>query len=452
MRRRDLLAAAAAGALAPVLPGCGRDGEPSPAGQPNVNVGNRKFLLVWVNGGWDVTYCLDPKPDAELVDSPEDDVPIEGGDPLSEEYFQTFGENLLIQCNDGEYARPAVSKFFSAYADKVAVLNGIQVGSIGHDPARYRMLTGTPESSKPDLAVIIGHALGAGLPLGSIDFSGFSLAGAYAASNGRVGASGQLKSLLDPTAVLQPPSNVAATQYPLFVPTNAAQAEQQALLAKRMERYYASRGLDTESKRRLQSWFDSQDRVARFRADATSILSSLEVGSAPSFNESVDLALDLLAANVCQTAFVDTGKLWDTHVDNTKQNEYYQTLFDGLHVLMDRIYAPAEGQTVIDSEVTVLVVSEFTRTPRFNLDGGKDHWPVNSCMIMGDGVRGGRAYGATNEELREQTVDLQTGEVDTAGEYLGFANVAAGVLEMCGVDPEEWDGIRGTTPFRGATA
>jgi hypothetical protein len=450
MRRRDLLAAAAAGALAPVFPGCGRD--PSTPGQPNVNAGNRKFLLVWVNGGWDVTYCLDPKPDAPNVDSPEDDTQIEGGNPPSEEYFQTFGENLLIQCNDGQLARPAVSKFFSTYADKIAVLNGIQVGSIGHDPARYRMLTGTADSSNPDLAVILGHKLGAGLPLGSIDFSGFSLAGAHAASNGRVGASGQLKSLLDPMSVLQPPSSVAATSYPLFVPTSAAQAEQQALLATRMDRYYASRGLDVESKRRLSSWFDSQDRVARFRADATSILSSLEVGDAPSFNESIDLALDLLAANVCQTAFVDTGKLWDTHVDNTKQNEYYQTLFAGLQILMDRIYAPAEGQTAIDSEVTILVVSEFTRTPRFNLDGGKDHWPVNSCMLMGAGVRGGRAYGATNDELREQTIDLQTGEVDPAGSYLGFANVAAGVLEMCGVDPDEWDGIRGKTPFRGATA
>jgi hypothetical protein len=450
MRRRDLLAAAAAGALTHALPGCG-DNPASPAGRGATSgATSRKFLLVWVNGGWDVTYCLDPKMNLELVDGPEDDAPIEECDPESE-YIKTYGDNMAIQCNDCAEARPAVSAFFDAYADKVAVLNGIQVGSIGHDPARYRMLTGTSDSSNPDLAVIVGNILGADLPLGSIDFSGFSLAGSYASSNGRVGASGQLKSLLDPTATLQPPSSVAATSYPLFVPTTAAEAEQQELIAKRMERYLGARGTDSESRRRINAWFESRERVTRFRDQASSILSSLEVGDAPSFNQSVDLALDLLASNVCQAAFVDTGKLWDTHVDNTKQHEYYQTLFAGLQTLMDRLYAPVEGQLQIAEDITVVVMSEFTRTPRFNLDGGKDHWPVNSMMIMGDGVRGGHAYGGTTEELREQKVNLATGEVDEAnGQYLGFANVAAGVLDLCGIDPGDWL-PNNPTPFRGAT-
>ncbi|MBA2322179.1 MAG: DUF1501 domain-containing protein [Deltaproteobacteria bacterium] len=433
MRRRDLFSGASALALA--------TGLPAPV-RASVS-GSRKLIVVWVNGGWDTTYCMDPKLGLPLVDGPEDEI-LPEGTPAAPDEVRVFGEDLRILCND--VSRPAVSAFFTEWASKVAVINGVQVGSIGHDPARYRMLTGTSDARNPDLSVIVGHVLGNALPLGSLDFSGYSLTGAYASSNGRIGAHGQLEGLLDPAACLQPPVGSTLPQYPLYVPTTDDAEEANAVLLARMDRFLGSRGLGTESRRRIEQYFESQDRVERFRAQASDILGSLQTGSAPGFNDSVSLAIDLFARDVCQTALVDTGLAWDTHTNNSAQNGHFNALFGGIGTLLDRIYNPGPNDVPLETGITIAVLSDFTRTPRFNLDGGKDHWPVGSVLLIGDGIAGGRTYGGTDDTLGELPADLETGEVTDSGEYIGFANVAAGVLELCGVDPAEW--LPGTAPFR----
>ena len=40
---------------------------------------------------------------------------------------------------------------------------------------------------------------------------------------------------------------------------------------------------------------------------------------------------------------------------------------------------------------------------------GKDHWPVTSAMVIGAGVKGGRAFGATTDGLEAAPVDFATG-------------------------------------------
>ena len=45
--------------------------------------------------------------------------------------------------------------------------------------------------------------------------------------------------------------------------------------------------------------------------------------------------------------------------------------------------------------VVVVVASDFGRT-RYNGDGGKDHWPITSMMMMGAGISGGRVIGQTD--------------------------------------------------------
>ena len=48
-------------------------------------------------------------------------------------------------------------------------------------------------------------------------------------------------------------------------------------------------------------------------------------------------------------------------------------------------------------ETLVIMMGEFGRTPRFNKDGGRDHWPrCYSLVIAGGGIAGGRVYGASD--------------------------------------------------------
>ncbi|MBM3996165.1 MAG: DUF1501 domain-containing protein [Planctomycetes bacterium] len=51
---------------------------------------------------------------------------------------------------------------------------------------------------------------------------------------------------------------------------------------------------------------------------------------------------------------------------------------------------------LLDSTLIVLM-GEFGRTPRFNVNGGRDHWPnCFSLMLAGGGIRGGQVVGASD--------------------------------------------------------
>jgi uncharacterized protein (DUF1501 family) len=50
-------------------------------------------------------------------------------------------------------------------------------------------------------------------------------------------------------------------------------------------------------------------------------------------------------------------------------------------------------------ETLVVMTGEFGRTPKFNPDGGRDHWPnVFSVLVAGGGFRGGQVYGASTPD------------------------------------------------------
>ena len=53
---------------------------------------------------------------------------------------------------------------------------------------------------------------------------------------------------------------------------------------------------------------------------------------------------------------------------------------------------------VCSTNVSVLVLGEFGRTPRINAKGGRDHWPnTQSIMIAGGGINHGLALGTTDK-------------------------------------------------------
>ncbi|MCX7701876.1 MAG: DUF1501 domain-containing protein [Gemmataceae bacterium] len=54
----------------------------------------------------------------------------------------------------------------------------------------------------------------------------------------------------------------------------------------------------------------------------------------------------------------------------------------------------------------VVVFGEFGRTPRFNANGGRDHWPrVFSIVLAGGGVKQGHVYGASDALAAEPARD-----------------------------------------------
>jgi len=59
------------------------------------------------------------------------------------------------------------------------------------------------------------------------------------------------------------------------------------------------------------------------------------------------------------------------------------------------------------------VNSEFSRTPYYNNDGGKDHWPLGSMIIMKKGVNWtNRVVGRTDEVQNGIKINPTTLQID----------------------------------------
>jgi uncharacterized protein (DUF1501 family) len=137
---------------------------------------------------------------------------------------------------------------------------------------------------------------------------------------------------------------------------------------------------------------------------------------------------------------------WDTHGGNAPQEPQFNNFFEALDLLMEHLAStPGLSTPWQIDEVVVVALSEFGRTPLFNGAMGKDHWPYNSTLVVGSGVRGGRSLGATDGSLIGLPVDFRTGLASDVGDVLGSENVGAAILKLGGVDPASV--LPGVQPF-----
>jgi hypothetical protein len=98
---------------------------------------------------------------------------------------------------------------------------------------------------------------------------------------------------------------------------------------------------------------------------------------------------------------------WVRH-DNGKGGQGYDSHRDHLQWAKTQLLPPTDAafaELVSDlhergllDETLVIMMGEFGRTPRFNSNGGRDHWPwCFSVVVAGGGVKSGQVYGASDK-------------------------------------------------------
>ena len=129
--------------------------------------------------------------------------------------------------------------------------------------------------------------------------------------------------------------------------------------------------------------------------------------AAPMLNEQFLVARRLVEAGA---RFVTVAYgFWDYHGNNFVNARNDLPLLDqALSALIEDLH-----QRGLDKDVSVLVWSEFGRSPTINKDAGRDHWPRANCALMaGGGMKMGQVIGATDRlggEPNERPV--QFGEI-----------------------------------------
>jgi hypothetical protein len=370
----------------------------------------KRVVLVLAQGGWDTTWVLDPKRASSVVDVPQ-------GTPERFDALEVFTDP----------SRPNVSEYFRKHASVTAVVRGVAVASVSHPECVKRMSTGTRVETNPDLAAIVAHHHGNDLPLPYLVLGDVAFTGPYAASAGRVGETNQIVTLLDP-----------AQAFPVKgQELMGLSASEDALLERyqraSLERLRQTRGSQGYNKRMLD---DFQASIVRAQKLVAARAGFGRRGRALRLEDQADLALDAMEQGIAQSLMLSTRVGWDSHDTLAEQGEFNETaLFPGLTRLVTGLRARPglrPGTKMID-DTLVVVYSEFTRTPKLNARGGKDHWPVGAAMLVGGGVRGGRAFGATSDRMEPVTVDFATGQPSAGGRVPSYANLTAGLLELCGV-------------------
>lgn len=110
----------------------------------------------------------------------------------------------------------------------------------------------------------------------------------------------------------------------------------------------------------------------------------------------VEAGVRLVAVNWVRHDSGAGGQGWDSH------SHHLSWCKDELLPPTDRavssLLTDLDDRGLLD-ETLVVVTGEFGRTPKFNPNGGRDHWPqVFSVLVAGGGIRGGMVYGSSTPD------------------------------------------------------
>lgn len=362
------------------------------------------FIFVHAAGGWDVTLWSDPRNERKgLVDPASTgnmeaagirhwkNVALEGG-VQSFEVVTPGGSSMRLG--------PAIGDLLDLH-DRLTILNGLAMNTVSHDDGTVYSATGrhraggtSPESS---IDVLVANELGVDqlMPDVSVSFPSHFVGHRLdqRAIPLRVATVDTITKTLERSEVFLRAGDRDAI--------NALLAEESDALASQPDA--------PEAYLQLAAQHHTLPRL--LRRDFVDGLTARKLQAAyPQFKYNVRgghaalgaaFAIEAIRRNAVRCVGYAAGGL-DTH--NTTYREHAHTLqdlFDSLAVLvkvLDATPHPTLQSTRLSERTHILVISEFCRTPQINLQGGRDHYPNNSALVISPRFRAGRTFGATDAE------------------------------------------------------
>ncbi len=327
------------------------------------------YVVFNASGGWDTTYLMDPKG-------------VGGINRLYQEGdIQTQGNHKLAPTAGKIQGGMSNEEFFSEFGSELLTVNGLDYSVNNHSPGARYMATGKLDSlAYPTFAALAAACKGPACPLAFITFGNYSNTGNLVAMS-RIPYLPSLSKVANADAI---DGNPRALYQDDFVTerVQAALKEQidnrvSDVLLPRVERaqsmLYAAQ-MSSQSLQRIVPYIPSKIPKERLSQQA-------------------EITLAAFKAGVCVSANISIGQ-FDSHNNNdTDQMKLIPEFLAGIAYFMRR----AE-ELKIREKLVVVVQSEMGRTPNYNNGNGKDHWSIGSAMFMGQGIRGNRAIGATDEK------------------------------------------------------
>jgi arylsulfatase A-like enzyme len=285
----------------------------------------------------------------------------------------------------------------SAYADDLCVLRSLHTDNPNHGPALFLMNNGSVTPTRPSMGAWLSYGLGtenADLPAFVVLCPGRPVRFAELWSSGFLPAEHQGTYVnhtdLDPRRMLPYLRNAALTP--------EAQRRQLDLMRRLNEGHADDRGGDPALEARIRS----METAYRMQAEATD---AFDVAREPErvrdhYGRSHFANACLLARRLTERGvrfvqvYYGNGQPWDTH---RTHNESTRTLCADIDRPIAALLGDLKARGLLD-DTLVVWGGEFGRTPTSESGNGRDHnhWGF-TMWLAGGGVRGGMAYGTSDE-------------------------------------------------------
>jgi uncharacterized protein (DUF1501 family) len=405
-----------------------------------------KFLvIVNAGGGWDPTSLCDPKGNLSQYAQERpgannggsiNSVPLSltkrdalsgiqwSDTPLIDGTADSPGNNT--QRVDGQF-----DSFFQAYSNRLTVINGIDNGTNNHNTGNRATWSGSLEMGYPSLAALFAASQNPGLPMAYISNGGYDFT-ASLVSRARANSANFIDDLADPNSneYLYRSNETSTENADIFKQIKLAQEQ-------RLERQKlnATLPLRREQLNQLFTVRKEDNDLSRLSIEKDLIEKELPTNDHMNnrdqgFKRQASLVAAAFKAGIAASANISTGG-FDTHGNHDR--DQYQSLGDLLEGIIYLQQALSEAG--IADKTTVVIGSDFGRTPYYNSSSGKDHWPVTSMMVMhpqGSG-KGGKVFGASTDKFRSQALDLNSGQASANGKLLTPAHVNLALRKELGI-------------------
>lgn len=410
--------------------------------------GGPYFLQMHAGGGWDPTVLCDAKLTAGGSAPVYENTLVTAVQDLNGIVVptQTAAGKFLLRSNNNPVEDPL--DFFTTVGRDVLVLNGIDTQTNNHETGVQGLACGHNDVELPALAALFAGQVAAQRAIPMAFLGG----AAYNRTGDVVGVSrfdgGKIPLLVDPYKAAANDergliSDLAARRLTDMRAERTQRILDQASLPRTKRTAGALRdalkgGASVNLLKSVSGNPPAIDTFAdRLAPDTRAYLTGGgQNGQSPflQLGAPLEIILKCFAAGVSASATFGQGG-FDTHGDHDVQ----QTSAMGQFLARLRYVLIRAEQLGIRDKLYVMVTSDFGRTPRYNMGAGKDHWNVTSALLVGPGIRGGRAIGKTDEghkalRVSPTNVSQILGDRDTNGARIHPGHVHRELRRVTGID------------------
>lgn len=393
------------------------------AGGPSTT---RRYVGLYFSGAWDVLLGPDPRDPARSYD---------GIDLGTDDLAPAYREPIPVTMAGQEVLWGPTMGALVPHADVMTLFRGVNMNTVAHPAGRAYVNTFIPPSGVVPKGDSMGTRMAAAgeygeliLPNVSVGMPSFNRSFPADVTGVRLDRATAMRDMLQPLG-----------DSPLSESTLAALRQAQDEVEGCVHEQYGRppvEDLQIARDRMRQLLSDSYGDAFDLAADE-GLMTRYGIANAGASGDPAVIAATvwrLLETGLSRTVTAQLQTGLDTHGPEwaTQQPQRQQAGFDALGALLADL---RQGDPDL-ADTTVVVFSEFARTPRINGRGGRDHHFAGSVIVFGGGLRRGVCGATVEQTLGLAAIDTATGEPDPAGRVLLPEDIGATLASAAGLSHE----------------